>query len=92
LLHDRAAVGDELDVRRPIGGCFIWAADRPALLIGGGSGVVLPLAMLRYARQRAATNLRRLIVSVRTPDRRYYAQELLGPQTSVIYTRAAVGG
>ncbi len=92
FLHDQAAVSDELDVRGPIGGWFVWTADRPALLIGGGSGVVPLMAMLRYARQRNATDLLRLIASVRTPEGLYYAHELLGPQTSVIYTRTAAVG
>jgi ferredoxin-NADP reductase len=93
FLHDEAAVGDELEVRGPIGGWFIWTADRPALLIAGGSGVVPLMAMLRYARQQGVADLLRLIVSVRSPDRLYYAHELPGPQTTVIYTRIApVGG
>jgi ferredoxin-NADP reductase len=37
-------------------------------------------------------DLLRLIVSVRTPDRLYYAHELPGPQTTVIYTRAGPVG
>jgi ferredoxin-NADP reductase len=92
FLHDQGAVGDELEVRGPIGGWFVWAADRPALLIGGGSGVVPLMAMLRSARQRDATGLLRLIVSVRTPEGLYYARELPGPQTTVIYTRTAAVG
>jgi ferredoxin-NADP reductase len=92
FLHDEAALGDELEVRGPIGGWFIWTADRPALLIAGGSGVVPLMAMLRYARLRSVADLLRLIVSVRTPDRLYYAHELPGPQTTVIYTRAAPVG
>jgi ferredoxin-NADP reductase len=92
FLHDEATVGDELEVRGPIGGWFVWTADRPALLIAGGSGVVPLMAMLRYARQRNVADLLRLIVSVRTPDRLYYARELPGPQTTLIYTRASPVG
>src|SRR5207244_10256830 len=34
--------GDELELRGPIGGYFVWEAEdsRPVLLVGGGSGVV----------------------------------------------------
>src|SRR2546423_5424636 len=41
-LHDVLALGDQLEVRGPIGGYFVWTADLggPLLLIGGGSGVV----------------------------------------------------
>jgi ferredoxin-NADP reductase len=35
-------VGDQVELRGPIGGYFVWQADddRPLLLIAGGSGVV----------------------------------------------------
>jgi ferredoxin-NADP reductase len=92
FLHDEASVGDELEVRGPIGGWFIWTADRPALLIGGGSGVVPLMAMLRYARRNDATDLVRVIASVRRPSDLYYPQELPGPETTVIYTRTAPMG
>jgi ferredoxin-NADP reductase len=89
FLHDEVAVGDELEVRGPIGGWFVWQGDGPALLIGGGSGVVPLMAMLRLARQKAVTDLVRLVVSVRTPDDLYYHDELPGPETTIIYTRRA---
>jgi ferredoxin-NADP reductase len=92
FLHDEATIGDEFQLRGPIGGWFIWTADRAALLIAGGSGVVPLMAMLRYARQQNVADLLRMIVSVRTPDRLYYAHELPGPQTTVIYTRAGPVG
>ncbi len=92
FLHDEATIGDEFQLRGPIGGWFIWTAERPALLIAGGSGVVPLMAMLRYARLRNVADLLRLIVSVRTPDHLYYAHELPGPQTTIIYTRAAPVG
>ncbi|HVH62405.1 MAG TPA: FAD-binding oxidoreductase, partial [Candidatus Dormibacteraeota bacterium] len=43
-------VGDKLELRGPIGGYFVWRAsdDRPLLLIGGGSGIVPLMAMLRH--------------------------------------------
>ena len=36
FLHDVVVVGDELEVRGPIGGWFVWDGDTPALLVGGG--------------------------------------------------------
>jgi ferredoxin-NADP reductase len=89
FLHDEVAVGDELEVRGPIGGWFVWEADTPAVMIGGGSGVVPLMAMLRYARLTGKADLVRLVVSVRTPDDLYYADEIVGPQTTLVYTRAA---
>ena len=91
-LHDVAEPGDELEVRGPIGRWFVWEGDSPALLIGGGSGVVPLMAMLRLARQRQATDLVRLIVSVRSVDDLYYAAEIAGPETAVVYSRQAPPG
>jgi len=89
FLHDVAEPGDELEVRGPIGGWFVWDGDEPAVLLGGGSGVVPLMAMLRLARAAGATDLLRLVVSVRTPDALYYPSELPGPETTVLFTRAA---
>jgi ferredoxin-NADP reductase len=79
-------------VRGPIGGWFVWDGDQPAFMIGGGSGIVPLMAMLRYARNVGKSDLVRLLVSVRTPADLYYASELPGPETTVIYTRAAPAG
>src|SRR6202051_288800 len=49
FLHDEVVAGDDLEVRGPIGGWFVWRGDSPALLIGGGSGVVPLMEMLRVA-------------------------------------------
>ncbi len=92
FLHDDLVVGDEVEVRGPIGGWFVWEADDPALLIGGGSGVVPLMAMLRYARLLGRSDLVRLLVSVRRPDDLYYASELPGPESTVLYTRTAPPG
>jgi ferredoxin-NADP reductase len=88
FLHDEVVVGDELEVRGPIGGWFIWEGDVPALLVGGGSGVVPLMAMLRLARRTGHADLVRLVVSVRTPGDLYYGDEIGGPETTLVYTRA----
>lgn len=92
FLHDVAEVGDELEVRGPIGGWFVWDGTSPALLVGGGSGIVPLMSMLRLARRNSAADLVRLVVSVRTPADLYYADEVHGPETTVVYTRAAPAG
>jgi ferredoxin-NADP reductase len=92
FLHDEVVVGDTLEVRGPIGGWFVWDADSPALLIAGGSGLVPLMAMLRLARATDHTDLVRLVVSVRAPAFLYYASELPGPETHVVYTRTAPPG
>lgn len=92
FLHDEVMVGDELELRGPIGGWFVWRAESPALLIGGGSGVVPLMAMLRQARRQGVADLVRVVVSVRRPEDLYYAAELTGPEVTVIYTRSAPPG
>src|SRR5438874_2535556 len=77
-LHDVLVVGDQLEVRGPIGGYFVWEAgmDGPLLLIAGGSGIVPLMAMLRH---RAAVGSRiptRLLYSARTPEDVIYRTEL----------------
>jgi len=89
FLHDEVTVGDELEVRGPLGGFFVWRGDTPAVLVGGGSGVVPLMAMLRLARRLGRSDLARLVVSVRSPADLWYGNELVGPDTTVVYTRAA---
>jgi ferredoxin-NADP reductase len=90
FLHDELVVGDALEVRGPIGGWFIWDGTTPALLIGGGSGVVPVMSMLRLARRVGA--MAHLLVSVRTPDDVIYADALAPDDATVLYTRTAPTG
>ena len=92
FLHDVVVPGDDLEVRGPIGGWFVWRGDTPAVLIGGGSGVVPLMAMLRLARRNRRPDLVDLIVSTRAPEDLYFATELDGPNTTVLYTRRAPAG
>src|SRR6266516_8233061 len=50
FLHDVVVPGDRVEVRGPIGGYFVWEASQPdpLLLVGGGSGVVPLMAMIRH--------------------------------------------
>jgi ferredoxin-NADP reductase len=89
FVHEEVVVGDELEVRGPIGEWFVWDGDRRALLIGGGSGVVPLAAMLRQARRVGGDPRVHLVVSVRSTADLYYADELPGPDVTVVYTRAA---
>lgn len=92
FLHDVVEIGDELDVRGPIGGWFAWDVDEPVLLVGGGPGVVPLMAMLRHARTLGRADLLRLVVSVRSADDLCYRGEVEGPQTTVVHTRVAPPG
>jgi ferredoxin-NADP reductase len=81
-LCDVLRPGDGLEVRGPIGGYFTWQASQggPLFLVGGGSGVVPLMAMLRHharadaeARRRAPV---RLLYSARTWNDVIYREEL----------------
>src|SRR5438105_11693385 len=73
-------VGDKLELRGPIGGYFVWRASetRPLLLIGGGSGVVPLMAMLRHRAKAATKASARLLYSSRTRSDIIYRAELEG--------------
>lgn len=90
-LHDELRVGDQLEVRGPIGGYFVWRGASPVLFVAGGSGVVPTMAMLRHRRARCPEVPARLLFSVRTSDELLYADEL-GSETTVLYTREAPAG
>ena len=78
FFHDVAQVGDEIEVLGPIGGHFVWRAEDggPLLLIGGGSGVVPLIAMLRERAARRVEAPTLLLYSARTADELAYADEL----------------
>jgi ferredoxin-NADP reductase len=90
-LHDELRVGDEVEVRGPVGGYFVWRGDGPLLLVGGGSGVVPLMAMLRHRRLARPEVPARLLFSVRSSDELIYADEL-GEETTVLYTRRSPDG
>lgn len=97
FLHDVLEVGDELEVRGPIGGYFVWDATTPALLLGGGSGIVPLMAMVRLARARVGEpppdGLVHLVASVRSEDDLYYADELRGrADATILYSRSVPAG
>ncbi len=88
-LVDEAREGDQLEVRGPIGGYFVWDADDPApvLLVAGGSGVVPLMAMARHrAREGGATAPMRLLYSSRTWEDVIYRDELESLGLDVVHT------
>jgi ferredoxin-NADP reductase len=97
-LTDTIAPGDQIEVRGPVGGWFVWRPEglAPVLLIAGGSGIVPLMAMLRARRAAASRTPFRLLYSIRDPDQRYYLSELRWPPPGVdvtfLYTRAAPEG
>jgi ferredoxin-NADP reductase len=89
--HTVARPGDTVEVRGPHSGFFAWPGDRPALLIGAGSGVVPLMSMVRYRRARGLDVPLRMLVSARGPEDLIYAAEL-GPETTPVFTRRAPEG
>lgn len=95
-LTDALGRGDRFELRGPIGGYFVWepAMSGPLFLVGGGSGVVPLMAMLR-TRAAARPALRdaapaTLLYSVRGWDDVFYRSELArlaeDPGVRVVYT------
>jgi ferredoxin-NADP reductase len=99
-LTDILAVGDQLEVRGPIGGWFVWRPDpTPVNLVAGGSGVVPLMAMIRARAATGTKPLFRLLYSARTPDDVIYAAELRrrarddhGLDIAYAYTRTTPDG
>jgi ferredoxin-NADP reductase len=78
-LTDELRAGDELELRGPIGGYFVWeqALGGPLLLIAGGSGIVPFRAMLRHRSAVDSETAVRLLYSSRSWDEVIYRDELL---------------
>jgi ferredoxin-NADP reductase len=77
-LTDELRPGDKLELRGPVGGYFVWApaVGGPVFLVGGGSGVVPLMAMIRE-RATAGSNIdMRLLYSSRSWDDIIYRDEL----------------
>ncbi|MGI9556875.1 MAG: ferredoxin reductase [Solirubrobacterales bacterium] len=100
-LVDEMQPGDEMEIRGPLGGWFVWTvADRgPLLLIAGGSGVVPLMSMLRHRRAERDETPSRLLLSARTEADAIYRGELAqladagdGLEISTTLTRAAPEG
>jgi len=79
FFHDVAQVGDEIELRGPLGGHFVWSVEDggPLFLVGGGSGLVPLMAMIRHRREAGADTPALLLLSARSWDDLLYRDELL---------------
>ena len=98
-LVDELQPGDEIELRGPLGGWFVWRPEQtePVQLIGGGSGIVPLMAMVRAHAASGSTARFRLLYSVRTPEDVFFKDELMAFASSEIeitwvYTRATPAG
>jgi ferredoxin-NADP reductase len=93
FFHDVVQVGDSIELRGPIGGHFTWQQKDggPLLLVGGGSGVVPMMSILRH-RMNVAPEVRTvLIYSVRHYDDIIFREEIFkraekDPNLSIVVT------
>lgn len=92
FLADVVEPGDDLEIRGPIGGWFVWTAHQPMLGVGGGSGVVPLVAMLRHARDVGRSDLMRLAVAARTWRELPYGTELAAAGATIALSREPVDG
>ncbi|GIG29999.1 FAD-binding oxidoreductase [Cellulomonas marina] len=92
FLADEVRAGDTLEVRGPVGGWFVWDGSGPALAVGGGSGVVPLVAMLRHAQDLGVRERLRLAVAARTRTLLPYADELLAAGALVALSREDAAG
>ena len=89
--HEVVEEGDQVELRGPFASYFVWRGEEPALLIGGGSGVVPLMSMLRHRRLTMPELEMRLVYSVRTGEDVIYADEL-GDDVVLTFTREAPDG
>ncbi len=90
-LTEELRPGDELEIRGPIGGYFVWEGDdsvTPLMLVAGGSGVVPFRSVLRHRSHLGSTVPVRLLYSAKSLADVIYRDELAqeGAGVEVIYT------
>jgi len=78
FFHDVAAIGDEIELRGPLGGHFLWPepAVDAVLLIGAGSGLAPLMAMIRQRHALKPAVPTALLLSARTAEDVLFSEEL----------------
>lgn len=78
FFHEEVQIGDRIELRGPIGGYFYWKSTfrKPIFLIGGGSGVVPLMAMLRHRARSETRAPATLLYSVKHHEEVIYKDEL----------------
>lgn len=97
-LTEDVVVGDQLELRGPVGHWFVWhpTDPHPVQLVAGGSGLVPLMSMVRTRARARSVAPFRLLVSTRTPTDAIYDAELAAPAAGVdvtrVWTRRAPAG
>jgi ferredoxin-NADP reductase len=78
-LADELRSGDQVELRGPVGGYFVWEDTQPGpvLLIAGGSGIVPFRSMLRHSAATTSDVAVRLLYSARSLEEVIYRDELM---------------
>jgi ferredoxin-NADP reductase len=84
-LTEELRAGDEIELRGPVGGYFVWDPDAggPLMLVAGGSGIVPLRAMLRHRERTGSDMPVRLLYSSRSLEDVIYRAELDEPRDGV---------
>jgi ferredoxin-NADP reductase len=79
FFHEAVEIGDVIEMRGPIGGHFVWRPEDggPLLLVGGGSGVVPLMSILRHRANHALQVPTTLVYSVRQASDLIFRDELV---------------
>ena len=93
-LTDTVEPGDQIELRGPVGGYFVWepAHGGPLLLVAGGSGIAPLMAMIRLRAAVGSDAEIRLLASSRSWEDIVYREELerlAGDGLTVVHTLTA---
>jgi ferredoxin-NADP reductase len=79
FFHEVAQIGDEIELRGPIGGHFVWQTSDggPLLLAGAGSGVAPLMSMIRHHANMKSDVPLLLLLSARSWEDVIFRDELL---------------
>lgn len=91
-LHHNLQIGDQLELRGPLGRSFIWTPEieDPVLLVAGGSGVAPMRCILQAHQLSESMTPVTLLYSSRTYDEIIYKSELLVPDSPLLHTMITI--
>ena len=89
--HDVVEEDDQVELRGPFASYFVWRGEAPVVLVGGGSGVVPLMAILRHRRLTMPELPMHLVYSIRSSEDVIYADEL-GDDALLTFTREPPDG